>query len=209
MSANNPVLFACAYCRSDIERDSFFCDQCGKELFLCENCQLPGRDQWCEEDGGALVAARTVAGNAAPVATAAPAMVAAGATTRFDAPAQTPAATATLRLVNANLGLTLDIQHDAILGRAAGPYMAQLGTLPAISGKHLLFRYDALKGWTFTDTGSSNGTKYSKSNKTWQQEPKVLPNVPIPLDHNTFLLVANVEFAVHIESPASHSTQRI
>lgn len=205
------AMFQCAYCSSEIEKDSLFCDQCGKEILLCETCKLPGRNQWCEEDGGALIAAKSI--SIAPGGDTAAASVrdtgsAGGATSSFDNTAKAPAA-ARLRLVNGNLGISLDIQPDSILGRTTGPYVASLGTLSSISGKHLLFKYDARNGWSFTDMGSSNGTKYSKTNIAWQQTSKVAPDVPVTLENKAYILIANVEFAIQIEGDSSTSTQRI
>ena len=59
----------CAYCNSVIDDDSFFCDQCGEEVKLCENCGKPGKGKRCIHDGGKLVPAsqQTVApGGTAP-----------------------------------------------------------------------------------------------------------------------------------------------
>lgn len=229
------LMFSCAYCNSEIETDSFFCDQCGKEILLCETCKLPGRNQWCEEDGGALVAARSMAvapGEDAPVPAAinapgktSPAVSAPG-SSGGNAPAATdtdrsgnahspadnqvtPPLTARLRLTNNNLGILLDIQPGSILGRTTGPYAASLGSLSAISGKHLSFKHDVQHGWSFTDMGSSNGTKYSKTNIAWQQTPKVVPNTPVTLEDKAYILIANVEFVIQIEGGSSTSTQRL
>ncbi len=190
-------MFTCAYCNSEIESGSWFCDQCGKEILLCETCHLPGRDQWCEEDGGALVAAKSLTPTASTVS---PTPVAAS-----------PAvATATkLRLINGSLNLSIDIQPGSILGRTSGPYISSTGTLSAISGKHLSFQYDIVKGWSCTDLGSSNGTKYSNINSAWQQTPKLSPNTPVKLENKAYLLIANVEFLVQIEDDSPATTQRI
>ncbi len=48
----------CAFCKADIEHDSFFCDQCGEELLLCEKCNKPGKGKRCTDDGGKLVPAK-------------------------------------------------------------------------------------------------------------------------------------------------------
>ncbi len=45
----------CPYCKSDIDDDSFHCDQCGKELFVCPQCGLAGKGRNCVEDGAKLV----------------------------------------------------------------------------------------------------------------------------------------------------------
>jgi predicted RNA-binding Zn-ribbon protein involved in translation (DUF1610 family) len=48
----------CAYCKADIEHDSFFCDQCGEELLICEKCGKPGKGKRCTDDGGKLISAK-------------------------------------------------------------------------------------------------------------------------------------------------------
>ena len=218
-------MLQCAYCNSEVENDSWFCDQCGKEILLCETCHLPGRNQWCEEDGGALVAARSQSGNTDAVSvttdglparpdipadsnTNAADVTTPAVATRSDNAAPPPLAPK-LKLVNGNLGITLDIQAGSILGRTTGPYTASLGALSAISGKHLSFKYDIQQGWSVADMGSSNGTKYSKTNNAWQQMSKLAPNMPITLEDKAYLLIANVEFSVQIENASPTSTQRI
>ena len=44
----------CSYCKSDIDNDSFHCDQCGKELFICPTCGKSGKGKNCVEDGSKL-----------------------------------------------------------------------------------------------------------------------------------------------------------
>ncbi len=189
-------MISCAYCKSGIEDDSFYCDQCGKEIFLCETCKQPGQGQWCEEDGGKLLAARSLTNEQPPV---------------VNTPA-TPAVTPVvpkLTLVNDSLGLRLEIENDSILGRNTGPYANRIGHLSAISGKHIQFLYDPWKGWTFKDLGSTNKTKYHSLNNAWSTVPAVNPHTEMVLADKSFLLVANVEFAIRVESLSGNSTQRI
>jgi hypothetical protein len=114
-----------------------------------------------------------------------------------------------LKLVNANLGLTLDITSGEILGRTTGPYSQQLAGFPGISGKHLVFHYDMKSGWALKDLGSSNGTKYNKTNKDWQNTAIAGTNVPIPIENRSYILIANVEFLIQIESHSNTGTQRL
>lgn len=191
-------MISCAFCKSAIDDDSFYCDQCGKEILLCETCHQPGQGQWCEEDGGKLLSARS---NSTPVQTSAPVP-----------PVSSPPATSAapkLTLVNDVLKIRLDIQHNSILGRNTGPYAASIGHLSAISGKHIVFSYDPFKGWTFQDLGSTNKTKYHSQNNAWSSIAPVNPHTETALTDNSFLLVANVEFAVRVESLSPQSTQRI
>ncbi len=45
----------CVFCKSNIEDDSFFCDQCGKEILICPKCSQPGKGQHCIYDSTLLV----------------------------------------------------------------------------------------------------------------------------------------------------------
>lgn len=163
---------------------------------MCETCKQPGQGQWCEEDGGKLVTARSLTTEQSPV---------------VNRPA-TPEVTQVvpkLTLVNDSLGLRLDIENNSILGRNSGPYANRIGHLSAISGKHIQFQYDLLKGWTFKDLGSTNKTKYHSLNNSWSTVPAVNPHTETVLTDKSFLLIANVEFAIRLESLSGNSTQRI
>jgi len=39
----------CLFCKFEIEDDSIFCDQCGKEVFICPKCSKPGRGKSKDE----------------------------------------------------------------------------------------------------------------------------------------------------------------
>lgn len=191
-------MISCAFCKSAIDDDSFYCDQCGKEILLCETCHQPGQGQWCEEDGGKLISAKSTGASVHTVAN----------------DASVPPSVVTepvprLTLVNDVLKIRLEIQQNSILGRNTGPYAASIGHLSAISGKHIAFSYDPFKGWTFQDLGSTNKTKYHAQNNAWSNIAPVNPHTETALTDNSFLLVANVEFAVRVESLSPQSTQRI
>jgi len=191
----------CANCESEIESDSFYCDQCGREVLLCVTCRAPGRGSFCEHDGGDLKAARSFVA-AAPVVPAAAAPVKEMAAPVAPAPA--------LRLVNNKLGIRLEIAPGAILGRTKGGYAAQLGALTSISGQHLVFQCDGQGSWSCQDLGSSNGTKYSRENTGWGSLGRLAANTPVLLEDSSYLLVANVEFRVEIERPVdANATVRL
>jgi FHA domain len=238
------MTISCAYCQSQVEDDSFFCDQCGKEIMICIECGRTGQGKCCDEDGNELVSAKTKAGadnktgsqrtdnlhnnpvilsndqgnsatttpptNTQPVSNliTQPPFVNETINNTTSRPAPKPSGPV-LRLVNANLGLTLDITSGEILGRTTGPYAQKLAAFPGISGKHLVFNYDMKNGWFLKDLGSSNGTKYNKTNKEWQNIAITNTNVPIPIENRSYILIANVEFVVQIENLSNTGTQRL
>ena len=51
----------CPYCKEIIEDDSWFCDQCGKELKFCPECRQPKRGIECPACGADLVSAQSQA----------------------------------------------------------------------------------------------------------------------------------------------------
>ena len=195
-------MIICANCESEIESDSFFCDQCGREVLLCVNCRLPGKGSFCENDGGDLKAAKTFAVVAAPPVVREEKAV--------PAPSAPAGGVPVLRLVNNKLGIRLEIVQGAILGRTKGGYATQLSALTSISGQHLVFQCDGQGVWSCQDLGSSNGTKYSRENTGWGSLGRLAANTPVLLEDSAYLLVANVEFKVEIVRPVdANATVRL
>jgi len=211
-------MISCAYCQSQVEDDSFFCDQCGKEIMICMECGRTGQGKCCDEDGSDLVSAQAKASAENKSASQQtdnlqnnPVIQSKDAATLNPQPSTLnpqPSAPG-LKLVNANLGLTLDITSGEIIGRNTGPYSSKLAGFPGISGKHLVFSYDAKSGWTFKDLGSSNGTKYNKNNKDWQNTAITAINTSIPVENKSYILIANVEFVIQIDGYSNTGTQRL
>jgi len=217
-------MISCAYCQSQVEDDSFFCDQCGKEIMICMECGRTGQGKCCDEDGSDLVSAQVKASaenksvsqqtdnlQNNPVIQTKDQDVSPQPSTLNPQPSTLnphPPAPG-LKLVNANLGLTLDIASGEIIGRNTGPYSSKLAGFPGISGKHLVFSYDANSGWTFKDLGSSNGTKYNKNNKDWQNTAITAINASIPVENKSYILIANVEFIIQIDGYSNTGTQRL
>lgn len=48
----------CPYCKEIIDDDSWFCDQCGKEIKYCPECHQPKRGTECPACGADLVSAK-------------------------------------------------------------------------------------------------------------------------------------------------------
>lgn len=230
---NYPDMISCAYCQSQVEDDSFFCDQCGKEIMICIECGRTGQGKCCDEDGSELVSAKSRFGQKEnksasqatdtlfnnpviqsndqgnvvsniPQPQTGPATI-----NNPPSPLKTNLAVPALRLVNTNLGLSLEITSGETIGRTTGPYAPKLAGFPGISGKHLVFSYDNSNGWSFRDIGSSNGTKYNKTNHDWQNTATTTVNIPVPVENKSYILIANVEFVIQIESLSNTGTQRL
>lgn len=67
----------CPKCQAEIEGDSYFCDQCGAELFVCPKCGTFGKGKRCTRCGEQLVSAQSLNGAPAPSSANAPAAQAA------------------------------------------------------------------------------------------------------------------------------------
>lgn len=50
-------MITCPICKAEIDNDSFFCDQCGTELYFCPNCKKPSKGKRCTQCGTVLVKA--------------------------------------------------------------------------------------------------------------------------------------------------------
>lgn len=180
----------CPKCKSEIEGDSRFCDQCGAEVFYCSNCHRPGKGLRCTACGALMVKYDDLTGGAKEMETSLhvtkreSAMAAAlGATHRSGMPQ--------LFLVNDSLQMRLAGVDGAILGRRMGIYHEVLASCHYISGTHAQLAYVVPNGWTLADKGSSNGTFINGQ--------KILPNEPMRLRNGDRVVLANVEFRVEIK----------
>jgi hypothetical protein len=189
----------CAFCKSDIEDDSIYCDQCGKEILICPKCGKPGKGKVCTFDGTALVSVRDKGSNTKqPLSTdgnvplISPSMVNPASALLVN-PSVSPTINANdLHLINKNLGLDLKIENGDIIGRTTGRFANVFGKYDQVSGKHLQISYDPKNGWMGTDLGSTNGTKYNNVLLT--------PNLPQKLEDKSYLIIANIEFYIRIEN---------
>lgn len=178
----------CATCSESIDDDSLFCDMCGAELTLCPSCGVPIGGKWCTRCGAqGVVASRNDLRTPSPPVSTVPQsgtpQVAATIVNRTNRP--------TLRLRNRTLGLELDIADGAVLGRSAA-HAAAFASFADISGKHCSFRYDGKSGWSVSDVGSTNGTRYNGSH--------LAVNSTQHLEDGALLQMASLEFLVSISS---------
>ena len=203
----------CVYCNSDIENDSFHCDQCGKEIFLCPNCNLPRKGKHCVEDNGKLYSPKQKSN--ANIATSQPISINPAPQNNSilknisqpvsPSNSQNPI----LKIVNTHLKIDIEIKNGDIIGRTEGNYSSLFNQFPQISSKHVQFNFDNVNGWQIKDFGSTNGSAIS-DNPNWQTTPKLKQDTPFQLKNNSLLLIANIEFQVKIILPqTSTGTQRL
>lgn len=201
---------SCPFCKSDIEQDSFFCDQCGNELFICPQCKNLAKGKRCTQDGSKLVSLKEFKISSKPAAMAenrqesqtVPGTIPAPEVRPVNVepqvkPAQvfpTASEQKKMKLINHSLNIEIEPENGDILGRKVGKFTAQFGKFNQISGKHAQVIYDQVKGWCIIDLGSSNGTKYNGVPLT--------PSVTQKIENQTKVILANIEFIILFDEPA-------
>jgi len=196
----------CAFCKETIDDDSFYCDMCGEEIKACPGCKKPGKGKVCTSCGTPLTTIKSQkgesvdSGETAKTPSAPPpsggkvpdSTSSVGGTYRLPDNEPINSAIPQLRLLNKNINVDLKIDDNSIIGRATGQYVATFGGFNQVSSKHCRFNYDQAKGWSVTDLGSTNKTKYNNR--------AIIPNVPQLLGDQSYLKIANIEFFVRIFS---------
>lgn len=118
----------CPFCRAEIPDDSWFCDQCGKELHFCPDCRKPKRGTRCAACGSDLVRAEEfIRGEGG--------------------------SSGALYLMCQGGKIKL---REGIFGRTQGVY-PEFAEDRFVSGKHGEFRFSG-SVWQVRDFGSTNGT---------------------------------------------------
>lgn len=198
----------CPFCKSDIEQDSFFCDQCGNELFICPQCKNLAKGKRCTQDGSKLVSLKEFKGaskpaaivDSKPEAQTIPSLEVRPVNIEpLVKPVQvfpTASEQKKMKLINHSLNINIELENGDIIGRKAGKFSAQFGKLNQISGKHAQVIYDQVKGWCIMDLGSSNGTKYNGV--------PLSPSVPQKIENQTKVILANIEFIILFDEPADN-----
>jgi|FaiFalDrversion2_1042247.scaffolds.fasta_scaffold01698_4 hypothetical protein len=213
------LVLVCPWCQASLDDDSWFCDQCGKELYVCPRCNTLRKGKVCTQDGTTLIplkdrSAYSSAGSAAPEtdqpvsplpASGSSAVIPTNIGSRQAPSALQPQAGTEqeeLVLINRNLGLNLVIRPGDIIGRKEGRFSDVFQGYKSISRRHCLFNYEPGKGWTVTDLGSTNGVDY--------EGKRIQPYQPQPLRSRSFLVIGNIEFFVEIRGHSSvDQTERV
>lgn len=164
----------CPYCKETIDDDSYYCDQCGKELHFCPDCGKPKQGTSCPACGADLVSGTVFflkkpqsTQPMPPSSTFIPSQPSPapqppqGPSAPQGTAVQQPQGTAVLSsrgpmpktLHNSEWHLML---KEGVFGRTQGIY-SEFSTQQYISGRHGQFRY--MDGqWQVLDFGSTNGT---------------------------------------------------
>lgn len=165
----------CPHCEAEIEADSIFCDQCGKELNKCPRCGLFRRGRFCPTCGVPTEPASKLAdqqpqqpepqrpvqqsygsgGYNQAFPTSSPA--GGGGGTQIQGAGAGPVQASPTKLTCRELGIIIPLQPDAVVGRNTGNYVAQLSSLRFLSGRHAQLSFNGVQ-WSITDLGSTNGT---------------------------------------------------
>lgn len=140
----------CHNCKSSIDDDSRFCDQCGAKIYLCPECRTVGKGEGkrCGMCGSKLVPAEELAGvkDSAPQQPRQP-----------QQPQQPRKPVVATKLVCRQENITLQLQNGAVLGRLEGPYQSVLCRLEYVSARHAQLWAEGDR-WIISDLGSRNGT---------------------------------------------------
>ena len=176
----------CPYCRTDIDDDSRFCEQCGKEILICSECGRPGKGKKCIHDGRTLIRASARAGVSADGVPPEAGITSSHATE--------------VHLINRHLDLDLKIAGDEVIGRQIGGFADIFEQHKRVSGRHCQIRFEEKRGWVVVDLGSTHGTRLNNV--------PLLPMQAEPLTDESLLLIANIEFYVEMRSKNAGAADR-
>lgn len=198
----------CGTCKSEIEHDSFYCDQCGAEILICPKCGKTGKGKICTTDGTKLIYAK----DKEQQKPEAPEPVKPGYVQdntvktpepQIDAPTHTQPALGgsnnnEISFINNAVNIKFSAKSGDIIGRKKGPFADLFGSYKQISGSHAQISFENGKGWYITDLDSSNGTKYNNQ--------QLQPNNPQLLQNKSYIILANIEFLIQFNSPQNNSS---
>jgi len=188
----------CPFCKTDIEDDSIFCDQCGKELKVCLACGSFARGKFCSNCRSTNIAfAKNMVDAVKPVNT----INAVDAVNTNDTPKLSAAEKKTgsptiaddaqvyhLIGVEKQASLALDgTKGNYIIGRKKGDFTDFFKDDSFVSRQHAQLTYDTeQKCWTIADLESTNGTFVNGT--------ALSPNVSIPLKPGDMVRIAFLNF---------------
>lgn len=172
----------CPFCSAEIDDDSFYCDQCGKELKVCLDCGSFARGKVCTHCRSKnIVLAKEwhnekTEVNQQPVHTQSVVqqplqgkplgkipldqILEPEATQRQPSQAAAAPVPPVVRLEGNGYVMQLDqAVGQYLLGRKTGDFVNVFGSDSYVSRQHACLQYNAGKGcWQIKDLGSSNGT---------------------------------------------------
>lgn len=180
-------MIICPTCNEEIDDDSRYCDQCGKELLFCNHCGRVGLGRRCTYCGGLMGSSGIQETTRHTSVTDYVTYV----STEQSAPFHNPSREIpVLTLANDRLNILIVAVNGAIIGRRQGPYTQFFEHQAYVSGVHAQLKYKADSGWCVADKHSSNGTRLNQ---------RVLqPDVEMTLNNGDILTIANINLQVNI-----------
>lgn len=165
----------CPFCSAEIDDDSFYCDQCGKELKVCLDCGSFARGKVCTHCRSKNIVLAKEWHNEKTEVNQQPVqqplqgkplgkipldqILEPEATQRQPSQAAAPVPSV-VRLEGNGYVMQLDqAVGQYLLGRKTGDFVNVFGSDSYVSRQHACLQYNAGKGcWQIKDLGSSNGT---------------------------------------------------
>ena len=116
-------------CRVEIESDSYYCDQCGVELYICPQCHVFGKGKRCTQCGQPLVSAANQVVSPVHPSTSSVNSSASSVSPASSEPEKTmrPGVSVPplpVRLVCSAAGIRLGLGNGAVIGRRKGDYVS-------------------------------------------------------------------------------------
>ena len=195
-------MIICPSCKEEIEDASHYCDQCGQSLRYCNRCGRVGMGRRCTSCGGLMVAPEEILRNGTSQSTSFPSQVSMIVSSRSDGPVVyqgnpavvNPAVAKEMQslvMTNTTLGIVIEGQDGAVIGRRQGPYAQFFQGNMYVSGLHAQLKYRADTGWCIVDKHSSNGTRLN--------DRPLQPDVEMALRDGDVVMIANINLQVSVK----------
>lgn len=194
------ILINCPKCRVEIESDSYYCDQCGVELYICPQCHVFGKGKRCTQCGQPLVSAANQV--VSPVHPSTSSVNSSASSVNSSASSVSPAPSEPektmrpgvsvpplpVRLVCSAAGIRLGLGNGAVIGRRKGDYVSAFASQGYVSGTHARLQKSTSGQWEIVDLDSTNGTFVNGN--------RLSPNVPAVFSIGDIVRIANLDFKV-------------
>ena len=187
------ILVNCPKCRVEIESDSYYCDQCGVELYICPQCHVFGKGKRCTQCGQPLVSAANQVVSPVHPSTSSVNSSASSVSPASSEPEKTmrPGVSVPplpVRLVCSAAGIRLGLGNGAVIGRRKGDYVSAFASQGYVSGTHARLQKSTSGQWEIVDLDSTNGTFVNGN--------RLSPNVPAVFSIGDIVRIANLDFKV-------------